>query len=188
MHPWRKSWGLHQLLRVKCVHDVMSYAGGDRAHEWWRGQGRLPPLIPAFFAEGFAWRRADAALRAGIARGERGLVRSAAHMLKPLARAVTPYVRVFSALTALQIALLEGRGREARRDAAAIEPDLRSQDDFRTFVYEALLRALDLPERAHPAHWASQHDWFAARGWKNPEHALAWVLPISAAKRPLRGL
>ena len=179
MLPWQGSGGIHHSLRLKIVHDILSYAGGDQAYTWWNERARVAPLTPAFFAEGFAWRRADATLRAGIARDDMKLIRRADRLLKPLARAATPYVRVFSGLTAMQIALLERRRRDGEDIARAIRVDLRTQDDYRLLVYERLREALSLRASPNEAHWQPIRAWFEERGWRNPERALGFILPLA---------
>ena len=98
-------------------------------------------------------------------------------MLKPLASAPTLFVRVFAGLTAMQIAIAAGRRDEVRRLARAIEPDLRRQDDYRTLMYDLLVGALASGRPPEAAHWDPIRSWFAERGWKNPDRALAWIVP-----------
>lgn len=179
MQPWQASFGLHQLLRVKSTHDVLSYMGGDRAYSWWHDLGTVGPLAPAFFSEGFAWRKADATLRAAIARNDSALLAKASSMLKPLAHAVTPYVRVFAGITAMQIALMEQRYTHGLRVARAIRDDHARQDDFRMRVYEPVLAALEAKELPRASQWDGIRRWFAERGWHNSERALRWILPIA---------
>ncbi|MDB4972820.1 MAG: Serine/threonine-protein kinase PknA [Myxococcaceae bacterium] len=179
MQPWRATtWGVHHLLQAKTSHDILSYFGDDRVYAWWSRDAKVPPLAPAYFSEGFAWRRAEATFRAGLVRRNQALIKRADRMLHPLARAATPYVRVYSGLTAMQVAIFEGRKADARKIAGAIRADVLAQDDFRTFGYDLLSQWLHSEGQDDLAIWARGHAWFAEHGWANPERALQWMLPL----------
>jgi eukaryotic-like serine/threonine-protein kinase len=179
MKPWRATtWGVHHLLQAKAIHDILSYFGDARAHHWWNDHAKVPLVLPTYFAEGIAWRKAEATFRAGLSLREPSLIARAERLLQPLLRAKTGFVRVYAGLTAIQIAIFRGQLRDARKLAQLIREDAPKIDDFRTVAFRLLDDWLARDGEVEADFWEPSRAWFAEQGWTQPDRAMRWMLPL----------
>jgi serine/threonine protein kinase len=179
MKPWRATtWGIHHLLQAKVVHDILSYFGDERAHRWWSEHAKVPPLFSSYFAEGIAWRKAEATFRAGLSLRDPCLITRAERLLQPLLRAKTGFVRVYAGLTAMQVAIFRGRLRDARKVAQSIREDAPKIDDFRTVAFRLLDDWLARDGEVQSDFWEPSRAWFYEQGWTEPDRAMRWMLPL----------
>lgn len=178
--PWRvNSFGLHHLGELDATHHALQYADPRRAHAWWRRErskhrllyGRLKGYVPDLL-DSF---RAEALLGAALRSGRSDLARQAGRLSEALMGATTPRARARGLLIRAQLLANAGERRAARGIAQLAHETFHGE----CFGVAAEILAAALTSQSERRACEERVlAWFAQEGWREPERALSWMLPI----------
>jgi len=182
LEPWRvASFGLHHFFAADVLHHAMTYADAEQAYAWWsadRPELRvLSRLLRGFVPEMLAVYCAEAWLRFALHSGRRELLEQVHKRALVLERARTPRARIRATLIKAQLLAFAGDHAAAREAAERVAEELGRQGEFRAQAGELLAAALT-SRNARTQSERAVHDWLVAAGWKSPERAIAWMLPV----------